>query len=161
MLPENFLQSIADAIIQVLVAIGRIILLPFNLWAKAITRLAEQKNSDQLSLNNINGLWPFFTFCKRLLLNFIFDAIAFISYPIGIIFAIVNFIIDCTHINAYTSFSDIVGVFIVTLIGFYLYPVFMAIAHDSLELMLLPVKKFINWCRKPAQQIDIDIKQRQ
>lgn len=161
MLPENFLQSLVDAILQVLIAIGRIILLPFSLWAKAITRLAEQKNSNQLSFNNIDGLWPFFTFCKRLLINFVFDAIAFISYPIGAIFALVSFIINCTHINAYITFSDVVGELIITLVVFYMYPVLMAIAHDGFELMLLPIKKFINWCQKPAQQIDIDIKQRQ
>lgn len=65
MLPENFVQSLLGALIHVGNAIVKLLLLPFNLWVKAIVRLADQKERGLLNISSINGLWPFFSFCKR------------------------------------------------------------------------------------------------
>ena len=92
MVPENFSKQILDATKQVLLALLKIILLPFNLWVKAIGNLAEQKERGTLDLNKITGLWPFFTFCKRLFLDVILDVIAFLAYPIGAIVALFSFV---------------------------------------------------------------------
>lgn len=85
MLPENFVQSLLGALIHVGNAIVKLLLLPFNLWVKAIVRLADQKERGLLNISSINGLWPFFSFCKRLLVDFVFDASAFLAYPVGLL----------------------------------------------------------------------------
>lgn len=156
MLPENFPKILLGALIHVGNAIVKLLLLPFNLWVKAIVRLADQKERGLLNISSINGLWPFLSFCKRLLIDFIFDAVTFLSYPLGLIFAL-YVLIDGFDAGAEFAFIA----FISTLITVYIYPVFMAVAHDLLELSLLPIRKCIDYFRKPAQQLDIDIKNRE
>ena len=161
MLPENFVQSLLNALIHVGNAIVKLLLLPFNLWVKAIVRLADQKERGLLNISSINGLWPFFSFCKRLLIDFIFDAVAFLAYPVGVVVAIIVMIIGFTETNMFYTAGDVFLEFIISLIVIYIYPIFMALAHDFLVLMLLPIRKLIDYWRKPAQQLDIDYKQRE
>lgn len=161
MLPENFVKTLIDALLHVLYAIVKLLLLPFSLWVKAITRLADQKERGFLNLTNITSLWPFFSFCKRLLIDFIFDAVSFLAYPLGVLFAFIMMIVGFTELNEFYTVGDVFTEFLVTLISVYVYPIFMALAHDGLELSLLPIRKLIDWFRKPAQQLDIDLKNRQ
>ena len=161
MLPENFVKNLIDALLHVLCSILKLLLLPFNLWVKAIARLAEQREAGFLNLSNITGIWPFFSFCKRLFIDFIFDAIAFLAYPVGGLMAIYNMIEGFTKTNQFYTAGDVFEEFIVTLILIYIYPIFMAIAHDLLVFILLPIRKLIDYWRKPAQQLDIDYKQRE
>lgn len=161
MLPENFVKTLIDALLHVLYAIVKLLLLPFSLWVKSITRLADQKERGILNLANITGLWPFFSFCKRLLIDFIFDAVSFLAYPLGVLFALIMMIVGFTELNEFYTVGDVFIEFVVTLISVYIYPIFMAMAHDGLELSLLPIRKLIDWFRKPAQQLDIDVKNRQ
>lgn len=161
MLPENFVKNLIDALLHVLCSILKLILLPFNLWVKAITRLADQREKGFLNLSTITGLWPFFSFCKRLLIDFIFDAVAFLAYPVGVVVAIIIMIIGFTETNMFYTAGDVFLGFIISLIVIYIYPIFMALAHDFLVLMLLPIRKLIDYWRKPAQQLDIDYKQRE
>lgn len=66
-----------------------------------------------------------------------------------------------TCLSEWYTVADVLVEFILALIGVYMVPIFVAIAHDSLELLLLPIRKLIDWFRKPAQQLDIDIKNRE
>lgn len=161
MLPENFVQSLLNALIHVGNAIVKLLLLPFNLWVKAIVRLADQKERGLLNISSINGLWPFFSFCKRLLVDFVFDATAFLAYPVGLLFALYGMIDGFTCLSEWYTVGDVLVEFILALVGVYMVPIFVAIAHDSLELLLLPIRKSIDFFRKPAQQLDIDIKNRE
>ena len=36
----------------------------------------------------------------------------------------------------------------------------MSLTHDFFQLMILPVRKWISYFSKPAQQLDLDIKNR-
>jgi len=63
----------------------KILLLPYNLYCKSIERLIETKESSALSIEKSSSNWPFLSFLKRLLLEFLFDAITLLVYPIGII----------------------------------------------------------------------------
>lgn len=161
MLPENFVQSLLGALIHVGNAIVKLLLLPFNLWVKAIVRLADQKERGLLNISTINGLWPFFSFCKRLLVDFVFDAFTFLAYPFGLLFALYSMIDGFTCLSEWYTVADVLIEFVLALIGLYMVPIFVAIAHDCLELSLLPIRKLIDWFRKPAQQLDIDLKNRE
>lgn len=121
-------------------------LIPLDMWKKAVINLASQKENGALSISKINSPWPFFSFMKTLLLEFLFDAFAFISYFVGIIMFLV------------TIFTDGFGAAIIVLISAYYAPVQFMIIRDLFQLLILPLRKFISWARKPAQQLDIDLK---
>ena len=156
MLPQNFLKQLLDATMQVLLALLKIILLPFNLWVKSIGNLAEQREKGLLDLNKITGPWPFFTFCKRLFIDVILDVISFLAYPIGVLASLIVFIV------VFVDDFDIIeatGAFIVVLFCAYITPVYMALWNNLLKLMLLPFRKLVDWLKKPAQQLDINTTQ--
>ena len=151
----NLLKLTVDATLHVVYAIVKLIVLPINLWAKAVARLAEQKNTGLLDVNNIRGIWPFFSYIKRLLVEFLFDAISFLSYPVGIVSAIVALFIYIVIHGEQLWIAIIFTGWIILIV--YVIPVAMALCRDTFQLLLLPVNKIINWFRKPPQQIDIDI----
>lgn len=152
----NLLKLTVDATLHVVYAIVKLIVLPINLWAKAVARLAEQKNKGLLDVNNIRGIWPFFSYIKRLLVEFLFDAISFLSYPVGIVSAIVALFIYIVIHGEQLWIAIIFTGWIILIV--YVIPVAMALCRDTFQLLLLPVNKIINWFRKPPQQIDIDIR---
>lgn len=160
MIPQNFLTQLLGALKQVLHAILKILLLPFNLWVKAISNLAEQKDKGSLDINKISGLWPFFTFCKRFVIDFLLDTIAFLAYPIGIFSAFVGFVVTCIEASPYWGFGETVGNALLAFLGIilnaYLAPVLTAFAHNILQFLLLPLRKLIDWLKKPAQHLDIN-----
>ncbi len=152
----NLLKLTVDATLHVVYAIVKLIVLPINLWAKAVARLAEQKNKGLLDVNNIRGIWPFFSYIKRLLVEFLFDAISFLSYPVGIVSAIVALFIYIVIHGEQLWIAIIFTGWIILIV--YVIPVAMALCRDTFQLLLLPINKIINWFRKPPQQIDIDIR---
>jgi hypothetical protein len=162
MTPNNFGTLIVDALLYVLSAIGRILLLPYSLWTRAISRLAEQRQEGYLTMSNITSKWPFLSFCKRLIIDFTFDAVSFLSYPLGGIFAVAILSVDLARLvpEGYPA-DEIFLEFIGTLIAIYIYPVLMSVTHDFCELLMLPIRKAIDFFKKPAQQINVDYKERQ
>jgi len=120
-------------------------LIPFELWVKAVGRLAEQKKKGTLKIATINSPWPLLSFIKTLILEFLFDFLTFLCYPIGIIVAIYMGI-DGKSIMA----------FILALVGAYYLPIAFAVGRDFFQLLILPFRKFISWCRKPAQYLDLN-----
>lgn len=163
MIPQNFLKLLGNAALQVLIAIGKLFMLPFNLWVKSICKLSEQREQGLLSMSNINGLWPFLTFCKRILLDFVFEAIAFLAYPLGIISAFAAFISSLISGADYMSAGELIsmaiGSFMGALVVSYFIPAITALLHDIVVLfVLLPIRKIVNFMQKPAQQLDIDVR---
>ncbi|MBR6656371.1 MAG: hypothetical protein IKL20_07210 [Alistipes sp.] len=160
MLPQNFPNQLLDALMQVLLALLKIVLLPFNLWVRAITNLAEQKQNGDLNVQNIKGLWPFFSFVKRLFLDFLLDSIALLSYPIGVISAFGAFIAAFVDAPKFMRPADMIvsaiGAFVGVLFASYLVPVITAYIHNTLQFLLLPVYKFVDWLKKPAQHLDLN-----
>lgn len=161
MVPQNFAKQILDAIMQVLLTLLKIILLPFNLWVKAIGNLAEHRAKGSLDLHKIEGAWPFFTFCKRLFLDVILDVIAFLAYPVGVIIAFFSFVL------VFINYSDMLTVgnlithalanFILVLLIVYVIPVATVVTNNYIQLcFLLPLRKLIGWLQKPAQHLDIN-----
>lgn len=162
MTPNNFGQLLVDALLYVLSGIGKILLLPYTLWTRAIARLAENRESGYLCMNNITSKWPYLSFCKRLVIDFSFDAISFLSYPLGVIIAIAFLLSDLAeYVPMGYEVNSIFGEFVYNLLIIYNIPAYMALMHDTFELLLLPVRKMIDFFKKPAQQINVDYKERQ
>lgn len=159
------LKTLLDAFLHSLLTLLKFIFLtPLKLWFKSAERLAEQKEQGSLDLSNINGLWPFMSYLKRLLIDFLFDAMSLLMYPLGIIFSIYGFIDSIITGIQYTTFGDGLvdgmSTFIATLVAFYFAPIVWAIYKDLFVLVLLPFRKFIDWCKKPAQYLQLDNNQK-
>lgn len=138
---------------------------PLKLWLKAAERLAAQKEAGSLNLTHINSEWPLVSYIKRFTLDFYFDAAAFLAYPLGFFWAIWNGIDGAMYasrmneIGADTSvFGAFLTGFLLTVLVLYFTPVLCYIAHDLFVIILLPIRKLIDWFKKPAQHMDFEIK---
>ena len=124
-------------------------IVPFDLWKKAIFRLSEARENKSLSINKINSLWPFLSFIKVFFFEFLLDGLIFIIYvlalPVAVYFAITNEGQELT-------------VFFAALLCAYYSPLCLSLYRDILQLLMLPLKKFISWAVKPAQYLDLTIK---
>ena len=146
---NELVNKLVHALVHSFISIlSFIFLTPLKLWFKAADRLYAQKEAGALDMANITSDWPLVSYIKRFTLDFYFDAAAFLAYPLGIIFAL----------YAGIDSHDFFEVFFATLIASYFTPIFCYIFHDLLVLALLPIRKFIDWAKKPAQQMDLDIR---
>ena len=113
MVPQNFPQKMLDAAIHLLNAFLKVVLYPFTFWAKAIVNLAEQKK-------------PIYDPTVGLNLDLLFDGLAFLSYPLGVIHLFYTFFAD----KIYTApFGYILDFFIYGLIAVYIFPVLAWLAN--------------------------------
>lgn len=153
---EKLKTSLVPALIHALYSLFYLVcVLPFMLWAKAVERLAVQRQSGALQVTNINSPWPFLSFIKRLLFEFLFDLVAFLSYFVGIVLAIKTFIqmIRSDWFTFGDAFKAFLGVLVIT----YFVPVIVSLTRDFFQILLLPIRKFISWARKPAQYLDLNM----
>ena len=145
------LQKVKESILPVLtyvlynLIVYYFFVLPLHLWFGAVDRLLKQKENNSLSLINSTSEWPFLSFIKRFLFDFAFDAIIFLMYVLGPIIVIIGALSD-------VGVSPVGGLIIC-----YFAPTFITIEKEILALLILPIKKFISWARKPAQYMDLTI----
>ncbi len=123
-----------------------IFIVPFDLWRKATTRLANQRENGGLDLSKNTSKWPFLSFLNTFILDFLIDGFIFMVYVLALPVAIIVMI------------SGGFGGFISTLLAAYFAPVGMSLLRDFLQLLVLPFNKFLSWASKPAQHLDLDIK---
>jgi len=151
---KTFMEELIDALIHGFYTIVYVLfIVPFDLYAKAIHRLSAQRQEDHLSIAAINSSWPYFSFLKRVYLDFIFDFLTMISWGIAIIVALVGFFVIAFSDSG--SFRDATLFLLAALAAGYYSPVGYAISRDTLQIMILPLMKFFSWARKPAQHIDL------
>jgi hypothetical protein len=124
-----------------------IFIVPFDLWKKATIRLANQKDKGGLNISKITSLWPFLSFLKAFILDFLIDGIIFILYVLGLLIGI----------GAWITSGEISSFFGV-IVGVYFSPIVLSLLRDLLQLLTLPFKKFLSWVSKPAQYMDLEIK---
>ena len=155
MFPNNFGKMFVDALLHVLVTIGRVFILPIKVWVKSTTNLVAQKGTDTFDINAIQTRWPYFTWCKRWLIDFGFDACIFLSYIVGVLVAVVSFFYNLFSYLEYAGFEGVLAEFISMIFVVYLLPLIWACVRDSIAFLLLPINKFIDWLKKPAQYCEI------
>ena len=122
-------------------------IVPFDLWKKATVRLSEQKERGAVNISNITGLWPFLSFLKAFVLEFLLDGFIFITYFLGPVVAV---FIGISTEEFWAFFA--------TLVWSYYYPVILSLIRDFIQIAILPFRKFLDWARKPAQYLDLEIK---
>lgn len=156
MFPNNFAKQLVDALLHVLITIGRVFALPLSLWIKSTSKLVAQKQEAALDMNKIDSPWPFFSWVKRWIIDFFFDALAFVSYPLGVIIALITFISTLIYAE---EFGLATGSFIISIVSTYFAPLFISYLHDCTVMALLPIKKLIDWFKKPAQYLELKNKE--
>lgn len=161
-LVTKLMKALAYSIISIL---SFIFVTPLKLWLKSAERLNAQKEAGTLNLANIKSEWLLFSYLKRFTLDFYFDAMAFLAYPLGFLIALALGIesgVNQAEMELSVSFGSLARMFMksftTTLAATYFAPVACYILHDVLVVFLLPIRKFIDWAKKPAQQLGLDIK---
>jgi hypothetical protein len=145
---KKFTNQIVSALIHFLYSffIYFIFIVPFDLWKKATVRLSIQKEKGGLNITKITSPWPFLSFLKAFVLDFLIDGTIFILYVLGLIIGI---------------FMGIEGGFmgfVTAIVVVYFSPIGLSLLRDFLQLLVLPFKKFLSWASKPAQYMDLEIK---
>jgi len=130
-----------------------ILKLPYALFKKSITRLGLLSKKGLLNITGSGSKWPFLSWLKTYLLDFMFDAIIFLAYVVGYPLIVLGAI--------YSTFEgvdlqDAAGALVVSAIGLYFSPIGISIQRDILQLLILPFRKFIDWANKPAQHMDMN-----
>ena len=127
--------------------------LPVDLWKKSVVRLNDQRTQGKLSVKNSSSRWPFLSFIKTFLFEFAIDATIFLSYFIGTLVAL---------FAAFEMADYGAGAALMTLISSLIYvlniPTLLSLYRELLLISILPIKKFILWCEKPPQHLDIDMR---
>ena len=155
-LGSSFLPALGHAFYTI---IYFLFVIPFDLWRKAIIRLAKQKRDRSLRIMGIKTEWPFLSFIKRFIFEFLFDFLIFLSYFVGLIIAIISYIkwlSDLHHIHP--NFFEYILVLLGFLVPIYYFPVTISIIRDLFQILLLPIRKLISWFHKPAQYLDLNVK---
>lgn len=121
---------------------------------RATERLSSLRGTNTFAVVGETSPWPFLTFLKRILFDFFFDGTIFISYFVGALLAVIFFFwYGVFGSHGYHTFAP----FVVTIIGFYYYPMYVSWLRDLCYLAILPIRKLLNWLQKPAQQLTIDM----
>jgi hypothetical protein len=123
-----------------------LLIVPFDLWKKAVIRLSVQKQQGKLNISKITSFWPFLSFFRAFFFEFLFDGFIFIGWFIGIIVAI----------YAYSQ-TEKIETMLLMIVGTYYSPIGLSLIRDILQFLMMPLKKFIDWCLKPAQYMDFTI----
>ena len=163
--PNKLLKVFGYSLLSIL---SFLFVTPLKLWLKAADRIHAQKEAGSLNITNIQSDWPFLSYLKRFTLDFCFDAMAFLAYPLGFILAVwagIDSGLIAAKINEWSDVGSKVSVFwsfveefFICLLLAYFAPLVCYILHDLFVVLLLPIRKFIDWAKKPAQQMDLDIK---
>lgn len=151
----QFAQQVTDAFIYFFYQLVYLLFIcPYGFWERSAIRLSDMRRSNAFSVWSSDSRWPFLSFLKKIIFDFCFDGTIFISYFAGALIGVVSFfwlLADGVY------FSGAFLTFILILIWSYYYPVYVSWIRDLCYLCLLPIRKFINWLDKPAQQLTLDI----
>ena len=81
---EHALKAILGALYYLFIYIPFI--LPFKIWGKAATRVSSLWDTKSLAYNENNSNYPIYLFYFEYMINFIFDAVTVLMWPIGFIY---------------------------------------------------------------------------
>lgn len=150
--PENkseFGKQLLDAVIHLLYRFAYFLfILPFGLWKKAVIRMSEQKQNSALDVTAIKTEYPFLSWLKRFVFDFLIDGLTVIAW---LLFVIVFFVENGRSLK-YMGFFDVV----LSLYVIYWSPVLLAIMRDMLTIFLIyPIRWLISFFRRPAKTYDL------
>lgn len=135
----NFGKYFLNALISFLViAIGYLFIMPWNIWTSATKRLALLREGG--------GIIENLTKTEFIILNWLrlfFDALTFIVYVLGPVYIIYS---------AIDSYSYSFQQFIISLLGIYFSPIFIALSRELLSLTLVMAMKLEEIAKNTSKQ---------
>ena len=144
---ESFGKQIGAAMLHLLYRFAYLLgILPFGLWKNAIIRLSKQKKECALDVTAIESEYPFLSWCKRFIFDFLIDGLTAIAWPL--------FLIE-SFIEGEWKFITFISA-IVLLYTIYWSPVILAILRDVLTIfVVMPIRWLISFFKRPAKTYDL------
>ncbi len=103
---QNLPKQMQDAGIHLVNAIIKIVLIPFTFWTKAVGRLAEQKK-------------PIYDPTVGLNLDLLFDGLAFLSYPLGVLYVLYSFFADKLYHMPEIALGMLIVIYVFPVVAWY------------------------------------------
>lgn len=149
---EEFGQQLGDALIHFLYRILYFFfILPVDLWKKAVGRLSKQRKSKALDATEIKTEWPFMTWMKRFVLEFLIDGLILVAWLLFLL--VFMFAIDWEIGDA---FEYAAGPTLGMIYVIFFSPVFLTLVRDIIVLIVvLPVRWWISFFNRPAKTYDL------
>ena len=110
-------------------------ILPFKVWSKAATRISKLWEEKSLMYNENKSSYPMFLFYFNYIINFLFDAIMFLLWPLGFIFATYMFIDNY-------EFTPFIEGYIFVLVGYYASVLIIKLIK---EILFFIVNNLLSW----------------
>lgn len=153
---EEFVKQLVDACIHLIYRfVYFLFILPFDIWKKAIIRLSKQRKEKSLDLIAIKSEFPFLSWLKRFIFDFLIDGLTAIIWIIGFIFTIVIMFVGSGEFDMDSVFLNIL-LFLVMLYNVYWMPVYLAIIRDMLTIcVVMPLRWLVSFFRRPAKTYDL------
>lgn len=124
---EHALKAILGALYYLFIYIPFI--LPFKIWGKAATRVSSLWDTKSLAYNENNSNYPIYLFYFEYMINFIFDAVTVLIWPIGFIYITYTFM----HVMEFNNFMDN---YVKLLLGLYTSVIFVRAGKETLFFVI-------------------------
>lgn len=153
---QEFGKQIVDALLHFLYRIVYFLfILPYGLWKNAVMRMSKQRQNNSLDVTHIKTDYPFLSWFKRFLFEFLFDGLILISWLISFIMFIV-FLVKMGDAFRYLGFWNSFFMIILALYTAYCGPVIITIMRDLTTLcVVMPIRWIISFWRRPAKTYDL------
>lgn len=151
---EDFGKQLLDAVIHLLYRfVYFLFILPYGLWKNAVIRLSKQKKENALDVTAVKTEYPFLSWLKRFVFDFLIDGLTVIAWLVGFIVFIIGI---CKGSLKYMDFGEALTFILGTLYVIYWAPVALAIIRDLLTLfVVMPIRWLISFFRRPAKTYDL------
>ena len=143
---KHFVKASLGALYYLFVYIPFI--LPFKIWGKAAARISSLWESKSVAYNEKEKEYPLFSFYLNYIINFIFDALIFLVWPIGLIFATYMYIDGFKFMNFFYDY-------VLQLFYFYISVLSIRLAKEILFFIL---NYLITWLLDVIRNIGLLIK---
>ena len=153
---EQFGKQLVDALLHFLYRIVYFLfILPYGLWKNAVLRMSKQRQNNSLDVTTIKTDYPFLSWFKRFLFEFLFDGLILISWLIGLICFIV-LMVKTGGAFKYMGFWSSFWLILVSLYMAYCGPVLVTILRDLTTIcVVMPIRWIISFYRRPAKTYDL------
>lgn len=153
---DQFGKQIVDALLHFLYRIVYFLfILPYGLWKNAVIRMSKQRQNNALDVTTIKTDYPFFSWFKRFLFEFLFDGLILISWVIGFISFIV-FMVKMGSAFSYLGFWRSLWLILVSLYSAYCGPLLVTIIRDLTTIcVVMPMRWVLSFWRRPAKTYDL------
>ena len=146
----EFAQQLIDALIHLVYRfVYFLFVLPYGLWRKAVVRMSEQKKNGALNVTEIQSEFPFLSWLKRFVFDFLIDGLTVIAW---LLFLIIFFVENGKGLKYMGFFEVLMSLYVI-----YITPTILAIFRDALVIFfIMPIRWLISLFRRPAKTYDLN-----